>query len=71
MITVIVIVAIGWLISFGVAIKGMIVGWRDKNKSDFYDALGMFKLSIPFGVIIGWILVGEYIKTNFLDKHFE
>ena len=71
MITFIILSAIGWLISLGMAISGMIVSWRDKDKDLFDEALILFVLSIFGGFVIGWILVGFYVKTNWIDSHFE
>ena len=44
MITFIILVTIGWLISFGTVIGGMIVGWRDLDSEVFYDGFKLFAL---------------------------
>ena len=71
MITLITLALIGWLISFGMAIYGMIISWRDKIKSDFYESGGLFLISIPFGYVIGWAAVVAFIKDTMIDKHFD
>ena len=71
MITLIILALIGWVISFGMAIYGMIISWRDKIKTEFYEAMGLFLISIPFGLIIGWAGVVALIKDAVIDKHFE
>ena len=71
MITFIILALIGWIISFGFAISGMISSWRNKIKSEFYEAMGLFLISIPFGLIIGWAAVVAFIKDAVIDKHFE
>ena len=71
MIIFIIISAIGWLISLGTAIAGMVVSWGDKDKNLFDEALILFVLSIFGGFVIGWILVGFYIKVNWIDSHFN
>ncbi len=71
MITFIVLVSIGWIISLGTAIKGMIVGWIDKDKHGFYDSFKLLVLSIPGGFVIGWILLGAYVKMDLIDKRFN
>jgi hypothetical protein len=62
---------IGWVVSLTFAIKTIIEGWRYKNKEVFDGGLSMFGLSIPFGLILGWVLLGMMIKTKYIDKHFE
>ena len=71
MITFIILALIGWVISFGLAISGMISSWRDKIKSEFYEAMGLFLLSIPFGYVVGWAAVVAFIKDAVIDKHFD
>ena len=71
MITLIILALIGWVISFGFALSGMISSWRDKIKSEFYEAMGLFLISIPFGLVIGWAAVVAFIKDAVIDKHFE
>jgi SNF family Na+-dependent transporter len=62
---------IGWIISLTFGIKTIIEGWLDKDKELFNEGLSMFGLSIPFGLILGWVLLGAMIKTKYIDKHFE
>jgi hypothetical protein len=50
---------------------GLMVGWRDKNKIEFNKAVTLLVFSIPGGFFIGWLLVGIFIKTYFIDSHFE
>lgn len=71
MVTFIILAIIGWVISFSVAIWGMLNAWNNKNKSDFYESVGLFLISIPFGLIIGWAMVVAFIKDVVVDKHFE
>jgi hypothetical protein len=71
MITFITLAIIGWVISFSVAIWGMMTSWNNKNKSGFYSSLGLFVISIPFGLIIGWAMVVSFIKDIVVDKHFD
>jgi SNF family Na+-dependent transporter len=62
---------IGWVISLTFGIKTIIEGWLDKDKELFDSGLSMFGLSIPFGLVLGWVLLGAMIKTKYIDKHFE
>ena len=62
---------IGWIISLTFAIKTMVDGWRDRDKELFNSGASMFGLSIPFGLILGWVLLGMMIKTKYIDKRFE
>jgi hypothetical protein len=62
---------IGWVISLTFAIKTMVDGWRDRDKELFGSGASMFGLSIPFGLVLGWVLLGMMIKTKYIDKHFE
>jgi TRAP-type C4-dicarboxylate transport system permease small subunit len=62
---------IGWVVSLTFAIKTIIEGWRYKNKEVFDGGLSMFGLSIPFGLVLGWVLLVLMIKTKYIDKHFE
>ena len=71
MTTFIIIATIGWLISLITAIMGLMVGWRDKNKIEFNKAVILLVFSIPGGFFIGWLLVGIFIKTYFIDSHFD
>ena len=71
MITFIILALIGWVISFGLAISGMISSWRDKKKIAFYESISLFLISIPFGLVIGWAAVVAFIKDAVIDKHFE
>ena len=71
MVTFIILAIIGWVISFGMAIYGMIISWRDKIKTEFYEAMGLFLLSIPSGFVIGWAAVIAFIKDAVVDKHFD
>ena len=57
MTTFITLAIIGWVISLGMAIYGMIISWRDKIKSEFYESGGLFLISIPFGFVIGWAAI--------------
>jgi hypothetical protein len=49
---------IGWVISLTFGIKTIIEGWLDKDKELFGSGLSMFGLSIPFGLVLGWVLLG-------------
>ena len=64
MITFIIISIIGWLISFGTAIKGMVTGWKTIDKDTFTYSFKLFILSIPSGWVIGWIILAGYIKGS-------
>ena len=66
-----IIAVIGWLISIGVSIFAMIKGWENKNKKEFDSALTFFGFSIPFGMLLGWVLVLVYLKIEIIDKHFD
>jgi hypothetical protein len=52
---------IGWIISLTFTIKTMVDGWRDRDKELFNSGASMFGLSIPFGLILGWVLLGMMI----------
>lgn len=67
----IILAIIGWVISFLMAIYGMIVSWRNKTKDEFYEAMRLFLLSILLGMVVGWAAVVAFIKYNVLDKHFD
>ena len=71
MATFIIIATIGWLISLITAVMGLMVGWRDKDKHGFYDSFKLLVLSIPGGFVIGWILLGAYVKMDLIDKRFN
>lgn len=62
---------IGWVISLTFGIKTIIDGWRDKDKKLFDSGLSVFGLSIPFGLVLGWVLLVVMVKTKYIDKHFE
>ncbi len=69
--TFLVIGIIGWIISLGGSIFAMVKGWNNKDKKEFDEALIFFGLSIPFGVLLGWVLVLVYLKIEIIDKHFD
>ena len=62
---------IGWVISLAFGIKTIINGWVHKDKELFNSGLSVFGLSIPFGLILGWVLLVAMIKTKYIDKHFD
>ena len=61
----------GWVIGFTFGISTMINGWVHKDKETFDNGLSMFGLSIPFGLVLGWVILGAMIKTKYVDKHFD
>lgn len=71
MVTFIILGIIGWVISFGLAIGGMLKAWNNKDKEDFYNSGGLFLISIPFGWVIGWAAIVAFIKDAVIDKHFD
>ena len=71
MITFIIISAIGWLISLGTAIAGMIISWREKDKETFELGISTTLIGLLFGFVVGWVLLGAMIKTKYIDPHFD
>ena len=66
--------AIGWLTSFGVAILHLVTGWRNKDRVTFNDGVILFLGSVVAGFIQGWLLVGVsfyHMFKKWTDKHFE
>lgn len=62
---------IGWVISLTFGVSTIINGWVHKDKKLFDSGLSVFGLSIPFGLVLGWVLLGMMIKTKYIDKHFS
>ena len=71
MTTFIVLVSIGWIISFTFGIKIMVEGWKLKDKEQFTLGGQWFLFSIAGGWFMGWIVAVSGLYAKIVDKHFD
>ena len=71
MATFIVLVSIGWIISFTFGIKIMVGGWKLKDKEQFTLGGKWFLFSIAGGWFMGWIVAVSGLYAKIVDKHFD
>jgi hypothetical protein len=62
---------IGWIISLTIGIMDMVKGWNNKDKNLFIRGGKWFIFSIPFGLVMGWLMLVGAIKETYIDKHFD
>jgi uncharacterized membrane protein len=62
---------IGWIISFTIGIMDMVKGWNNKDRNLFSRGGKWFIFSIPFGLVMGWLMLVGAIKETCIDKHFD
>ena len=71
MITLITLAIIGWLINLTFGIKTIVDGWRNKDKEIFDLGISVTVIGLIFGLVTGWVLLFQGIKTKYIDKRFE
>lgn len=71
MITLITLAIIGWLINLTFGISTMVYGWRNKDKKTFELGISVTVIGLLFGLVTGWVILFQGIKTKYIDKRFE
>ena len=71
MITLITLAIIGWLINLKFGIKTIVDGWRNKDKEIFDLGISVTVIGLIFGLVTGWVLLGEMIKEKYINKRFN